>query len=115
MKREITSIFCTIAISSGITAGLSAVNQRAQAQTSQRFLSVHQAKFFANKLPSPDELFDRQQREQEILQNRWQQQQEQKQQQQEQRFQQQIQQQQQQQFWLQQQQERQLQQFNQPK
>jgi hypothetical protein len=113
MKSLIASTFFTVVIFGGITAPTFA-NQRNQLEASKSFLRVSQSEFLADKLPTPDELFERQQQEREILQNRWQQQQEQKQQQQNLKFQQQIEQRQ-QQFWLQQQQQRQPKQFNQPK
>jgi hypothetical protein len=115
VKSTIASVFCTLTIFIGMASGLTFANQRAQAQTSKLSLSVPQSELLADKLPTPDELFERQQQEREIWQNRWQQQQVQRQLQQNLRFQQQAEQRQQQQFWLQQQQERQLQQFNQPK
>jgi hypothetical protein len=114
MKSLIASTFFTVVIFCGITAPTFA-NQRNELGASKSFFRVSQSEFLADKLPTPDELFERQQQEREILQNRWQQQQEQKQQQQNLRFQQQIEQRQQQQFWLQQQQQRQPKQFKQPK
>jgi hypothetical protein len=115
MKSAVASVFCTFVIFSGIASSPTSANLYPHAQTSQLSLRIPRAERLAEKLPSPDELFDRQKQEQEILLNRWQQQQEQRQQQQDLRFQQQIEQQQHQQFLLQQQQERQLQPFNQPK
>jgi hypothetical protein len=114
MKSLIASAFCTCVILGNIAAPTFA-DGRKQAGTSRGFLRTPRAEFLSNKLPTPDELFERQQQEQETLQNRWQQQQEQKQRQQNLRFQQQIERQQQQQFWLQQQQKHQLQQLNQYK
>jgi hypothetical protein len=112
MKSTIASVLCTFIIFGSI-AGSAFVDRRNQAQARKGFSGVPRAELLADKLPTPDEVFERQKQEQEILQNRWQQQQEQRQQQQNLRFQQQIEQRQQQQFWLQQQ--RQLQQFSKPK
>lgn len=115
MKNASAGILGIFIVFGSIPCGVASDNQYSQSKTRNLSTSISQSEFLVNKLPTPNELFEQQQQEREVLQNRWQQQQEQKQQQQNLRFQQQLEQQQQyQQFRLQQQQERQLRQFNQP-
>jgi hypothetical protein len=115
MNRTAVSVFILITCSTA-TSWLGFSNQMVQAQVTKVALGVPQIERRSNQLLTPDELFEQQQREQELLQNQWQRQQDQWQQQQQDRWQQQFDQQQlQQQLLIQQQQQRQLQQFNQPK
>jgi hypothetical protein len=113
MNRITTSVFGFIVCSTA-TSWLGLPNQRVQSQVNKVALGVPRAERPSNELLTPDELFDQQQRQQELLQNQWQRQQDQWQQQQQDRWQQQFNQQQLQQLLIQQQQ-RQQQQFNQPK
>jgi hypothetical protein len=112
MNRTTASVFVFI-ICSTATFWLGFANQRVQAQVSKVALGVPRTERSSNQLLTPDELFDQQQRQQELLQNQWQRQQDQWQQQQQDRWQQQFNQQQLQQLLIQQQQQQQ--QFNQPK
>jgi hypothetical protein len=114
MNKITASVFGFIVCSTA-TSWLGFPNQMVQAQVAKVALRVPQVERPSNQLLTPDELFDQQQREQELLQNQWQRQQDQWQQQQQDRWQQQFDQQQLQQLLIQQQQQRQLQQFNQPK
>ena len=111
MNRAKASVFGFI-ICSAAASWLGLSSQIVQAQVSTVSLGVSR---LSNQLLTPDELFEQQQRNQELLQNQWQRQQDQWQQQQQDRWQQQFDQQQLQQRLIQQQQQRQQQQFNQPK